>query len=87
MSINESLKEAYYLKEKYREFNLVGTYEEALIKIPEFIERFKKSKRSEMRTVGIMMENWEKEIINSFIRIIKDYQMALWNQKMEELVK
>ena len=69
LSINESLKEAYYLKEEYREFNLVGTYEEALIKIPEFIERFKKSKRSEMRTVGIMMENWEKEIINSFIRI------------------
>ena len=69
LSINESLKEAYYLKEEYREFNLVGTYEEALIKIPEFIKRFKKSKRSEMRTVGIMMENWEKEIINSFIRV------------------
>ena len=69
LSINPSLKEAYELKEKYREFNLTGTYEEAIKKIPEFITRFKKSSRKEMREVGIMIENWKQEIINSFIRI------------------
>lgn len=43
LSIDENLKDAYYLKEEYREFNLCGTYDEALEKPDKFIEKFKKS--------------------------------------------
>lgn len=69
LATSDSLKEAYWLKEDYREFNIVGTYKEAKEKIPEFIDRFKATSRQEMREVGNMLENWKEEIINSFIRI------------------
>ena len=40
LSIDSNLADAYHLKEEYREFNLCGTYDEALYKIDDFIERF-----------------------------------------------
>lgn len=69
LSISDDLKEAYYLKEEYREFNHYGSYEEALERIPLLIEKFKKSKFYEFREFGKMLKRWEKEIINSFITV------------------
>lgn len=43
-----------------------------------------------MRTVGIMMENWEKEIINSFIRInskrLSNGPMELENGRISKIM-
>ena len=67
LSIDEHLKEAYELKEDYREFNLCGTYEEAPAKLDDFIEKFKKAHYSEFREFGSMLERWKPYIINSFL--------------------
>ena len=69
LSISEELKEAYYLKEEYREFNHYGSYDEALIRIPILIDKFKSSKFHEFREFGKMLKRWETEIINSFITV------------------
>lgn len=82
LNVSETLKAAYELKEEYREFNLVGTHEEAKVKIPEFIERFKAFPRQEFRDFGCMLANWETEIINSFIRV---HGKRLSNGPMESL--
>ena len=69
LAISDTLKAAYELKEEYREFNLVGTYEQAITVIPEFIDRFKAFPRQEYRDFGCTLGHWRQEIINSFIRI------------------
>ena len=69
LSIDENLKDAYYLKEEYREFNLCGTYDEALEKLDEFIEKFKRAHYVEFREFASLLERWKFYIINSFIVI------------------
>jgi len=82
LSIDRNLAEAYWLKEEYREFNLCGTYEEALYKIDDFIERFKKAHYVEFREFASMIERWKFEIINSFL-IVDGIRMS--NGSMESL--
>lgn len=67
LSTSEGLREAYNLKEEYREFNLCATYDEAVEKLPYFIQKFKRSRYEEYREFGQLLENWMAEIINSFI--------------------
>ena len=67
LSIDQNLADAYWLKEDYREFNLCGTYEEALVRIDDFIERFKKAHYLEFREFASLLERWKIEIINSFL--------------------
>ena len=67
LSTSDGLREAYKLKEEYREFNKTATYEEALEKLPVFIKKFKKNRYVEFREFGKMLERWSPEIINSFI--------------------
>lgn len=69
LSIDPNLKEAYLLKEQYREFNKCATYDEAKTKLDDFIEKFKKSYYSEFREFGGMLERWRENIINSFISV------------------
>ena len=69
LSIDDELKTAYKLKEEYREFNLVASYEEAKEKLPDFIERFKSSDSKEFREFGRMLERWKENILNSFIYV------------------
>ena len=80
--INLYLKDAYYLKEEYREFNLCGTYDEALEKLDEFIEKFKKAHYVEFREFASLLERWKFYIINSFI-VIDGKRMS--NGPMESL--
>src|SRR5690554_2083150 len=54
LSIDEDLKYAYLLKEKYREFNLTVEHDTC---------------EEEFRNFGKLLNNWKVEIINSFIRI------------------
>ena len=69
LSISEELKEAYYLKEEYIECNHYGSYDEALIRIPILIDKFKSSKFHEFREFGKMLKRWKTGIINSFITV------------------
>lgn len=70
LSIDEDLKNAYYLKESYREFNLTEEYnEESITKLEDYIEQFKKSKFKEFIDFGIMLNHWKYYIVNSFIRV------------------
>lgn len=82
LSIDQNLADSYSLKEEYREFNLCGTYEEALYKIDDFIERFKKAHYEEMRDFGFLLARWKYEIINSFL-IVDGKRMS--NGPMESL--
>jgi transposase len=82
LSTSDGLREAYNLKEEYREFNKTATYEEALEKLPIFIKKFKKNRYAEFREFGKMLERWFAEIINSFI-VVDGLRMS--NGPMESL--
>ena len=71
LSIDSDLKEAYLLKEEYREFNLTEDYnaEFSLNKLIDFINKFKKSKFEEFIEFGRLLNHWKYYIVNSFIRI------------------
>lgn len=77
--VSDELKDAYELKEEYREFNLTCNYENAPEEIEYFIEKFNDSKSPEMRKFGRLLA-WKNEIINSFIRI---NGMRLSNSRIE----
>lgn len=69
LSIDKDLKYAYYLKEKYREFNLTTRYEKCGDELDELIEEFLNSHLEEFREFGKMINRWKPYIKNSFIRI------------------
>lgn len=67
-SIDDDLKNAYILKERYREFNLTADYETCDQEFEELINDFLNSKHEEFWTFGKLLYHWKKEIKNSFIR-------------------
>lgn len=69
MSIDPDLKYAYYLKEKYREFNLTTSYESCDEELNELIDEFRNSHLEEFRTFGKLLSRWKINIKNSFIRV------------------
>lgn len=69
LSIDEDLKYAYHLKEKYREFNLTADYDTCEEEFNKLIYEFNNSHLEELRSFGRLLNNWKVEIINSFIRI------------------
>lgn len=71
LGIDKDLKYAYYLKERYREFNLTADYETCDIEFAELIESFTNSHLEEFRSFGKMIRKWKEYIKNSFIRIEK----------------
>ncbi len=71
LSIDPDLKYAYYLKEKYREFNLTADYETCDEEFDRLIEEFRNSHLEEFRDFGKLIKRWRKYIKNSFIRVEK----------------
>jgi transposase len=75
MKVDETLTEAYYLKESYRDFNRYHKINsdndrlEIQEKLSEFIKAFHTSSSPELRRFGNTLSNWQIEIINSFICI------------------
>ena len=69
-SIDDDLKNAYILKERYREFNLTADYETCDQEFEKLINDFLNSKHEEFRTFGKLLYHWKKEIKNSFIRYL-----------------
>ena len=67
-SIDGDLRDAYFLKERYREFNLTADYETCGEEFEELIDEFLNSKHEEFRTFGKLLIHWKNEIKNSFIR-------------------
>lgn len=69
-SIDEDLRDVYFLKERYREFNLTTDYETCDEELQELIEEFLNSKHEEFRIFGKLLIHWKTEIKNSFIRYL-----------------
>lgn len=68
-SIDDDLEYAYYLKEKYREFNKAATYEDCDTELDSLTEAFRNSHLEEFRTFGKLLTKWKPYIKNSFIRV------------------
>lgn len=69
LSIDDDLKYAYELKEKYREFNLTAEYDSCDEELDELISKFTNSHLEEYRIFGKMIRRWRNEIKNSFIKV------------------
>lgn len=69
LSIDDDLKYAYMLKERYREFNLTANYDNCEGEFDSLIYEFNNSHLEEFRVFGRLLQNWRTEIINSFIRV------------------
>ena len=69
LSIDDTLKSAYRLKERYREFNLTADYETCDDELNELIRLFKNHDHHLFRDFGKTLQKWKKEIKNSFIRV------------------
>lgn len=66
-SIDPSLKEAYILKEQYREFNLVCYLETFDEEFDALLDKFYNSRFPEFVQFGGLLSRWRNEIKNSFI--------------------
>ena len=61
------IKKAYELKEDYILFNRTHTLENAESELEKQIEAFKNCDIKEYKAFASMLNNWKKEIVNSFI--------------------
>lgn len=69
LSIDDDLKYAYILKERYREFNLTASYDNCDEELNDLIEEFRNSHLEEYRLFGKLLNRWKEYIKNSFIRV------------------
>lgn len=67
-SIDPDLKEAYFLKESYREFNKIANFKTFDKEFKELLDLFINSKFKEFREFGKLLLHWKNEIKNSFIK-------------------
>lgn len=75
LSIDDDLTYAYYLKQRYQEFNLTAKYETCDDELNELINLFRSSHLEEFQYFGRLLSHWKTEIKNSFITVdtlIKD---------------
>ena len=83
LKCDKELKEAYYLMMEYKNFNKYYKYEDAKEKLEELIDEFTCSSSDEMKRFGSLLINWEKEILNSFIKSSlyrrSKYRLILYN--------
>ena len=92
LNLDEELKETYYLKEDYREFNLTtDNPEQAIEPLNELILKFKRSKIKEYILFWKMLQNWKNEILNSFNRVngyrISNGPIEKANSEIRKLLK
>ncbi len=69
LKVSDELKDAYYLKEAYREFNLTATYENAEEQLDVLCDAFKTSGIKEYNKFRYLLLEWKTEILNSFFRL------------------
>lgn len=88
LKVDESLTEAYYLKESYRDFNRyhrINSDDDKLEidqKLQDFIKAIHSSSSPEFKKFGNTLSNWRIEIINSFT-YINNWRLS--NAKIENI--
>lgn len=91
LSIDDDLKGAYLLKERYREFNLTAEYDTCDDELNVLVHEFRQHKLSELRTFGKTLEKWKLEIKNSFIvcnkRRVSNGPIESTNSKIKTIIK
>jgi len=91
LSIDEDLKSAYRLKERYREFNLTADYETCDDVLDSLIYEFRNHKLLELRTFGKTIEHWRIEIKNSFLVFnklrVSNGPIESTNSKIKTIIK
>lgn len=91
LSIDDDLKSAYRLKERYREFNLTAEYDTSDDELNALIYAFRNHKLVELRTFGKTLEKWWTEIKNSFLvinkRRISNGPIESTNSKIKTIIK
>ena len=91
LSIDDDLKSAYRLKERYREFNLTAEYDTCDDELNTMIYEFRNHKLLELRTFGKTLDKWKIEIKNSFIvfnkRRVSNGPIESTNSKIKTIIK
>ncbi|WIF88859.1 transposase [Acholeplasma laidlawii] len=91
LDIDDTLKNCYKLKEKYRYFNLTAEYDTCDDELDELIDEFKSNPVKEFRDFGRMLQTWKVEIKNSFImskdRRISNGPIESTNSKIKTIIK
>ncbi|PKK96271.1 MAG: ISL3 family transposase [Tenericutes bacterium HGW-Tenericutes-3] len=91
LSIDDDLKSAYLLKERYREFNLTAEYDTCDEELNTLVHKFRQHKLKELRTFGKTLEKWKLEIKNSFIvcnkRRVSNGPIESTNSKIKTIIK
>lgn len=91
LSINDDLKEAYMLKEWYREFNLTAAYDTCDDELNKLVHQFRNHKLAGLRSFGKTLINWRDEIKNSFLvydnRRISNGPIESVNNKIKTVIK
>ncbi|QWB96375.1 transposase [Mycoplasmatota bacterium] len=91
LSINDDLKEAYMLKEWYREFNLTAAYDTCDDELNKLVYQFRNHKLAGLRSFGKTLINWKDEIKNSFLvydkRRISNGPIESVNNKIKTVIK
>lgn len=91
LSINDDLKDAYLLKERYRAFNLTAYYDTCDDELNQLIYLFRNHKLTGMRSFGRTLSNWKVEIKNSFLiydkRRISNGPIESVNNKIKTVIK
>ncbi len=91
LSIDDDLKEAYMLKERYREFNLTAAYDTCDDELNNLIHQFRNHKIKALRSFGKTLINWRDEIKNSFLvydsRRISNGPIESVNNKIKTVIK
>ena len=91
LSIDDDLKNAYRLKERYREFNLTAEYDTCDDELNALIYEFRNHKLVELRTFGKTLEKWKIEIKNSFLafnkRRVSNGPIESTNSKIKTIIK
>lgn len=84
LSIDTKLKEAYELKEKYKEFNKTATINSACERLNELINKFLNFDHITYHKCARLLISWHDEIVNSFNRV-NNYRIS--NGKIERANK
>jgi transposase len=91
LSIDDDLKSAYRLKERYREFNLTAEYDSCDDELNALIHEFRNHRLIELRTFGKTLEKWRVEIKNSFLvfnkRRVSNGPIESTNSKIKTIIK
>lgn len=91
LDIDDDLKYAYLLKERYREFNLTAEYETCDEEFNELINEFTNSHLNEFREFGKLLRHWKEYIKNSFVKVdgkrLSNGPMEGINSRIKTIIK